>query len=336
VDDFFDPSLLAELETLVVDPAAASAGGTLPFQGLDRELDTFLAAPPGAEVAETLTEAAFVALSPAEMADRTNRLIEICRQSPRPSAVHAVEAFIVFFQALLPTLEPEGARAIRAVFFRLVPTLLHIAWNDFGEREDQRADGHKAVQQLENILFEISSVRLAPSEGQLVFRSIDQMTAFISAGDYALATDVVSSRLLSIIARNKLTRALFRLMEVEVAIQCYLKEKRGYTTPQIHVPDDFVNLSEYGPVRILREDGLDGQVHHLLQVHLPDMPILRDVVLRMVASDGVTHDLRLDALGSAELRLAPGAYAMGLVYEPEAGSAVRPSRSPEGPGPQAH
>ena len=53
-----------------------------------------------------------------------------------------------------------------------------------------------------------------------------------------LRSDVEESTgLLSIISRNKLTRALFRLMEVEVSMQRYLKEKLGYSTPQVRIPE---------------------------------------------------------------------------------------------------
>jgi len=34
------------------------------------------------------------------------------------------------------------------------------------------------------------------------------------------------------------------------------------------------------------------------------------------ADGGLVHDLRFDAVGSAELDLPAGTYSMGLVYEP--------------------
>jgi len=231
--------------------------------------------------------------------------------------VRAVESFIVFFQALLPTLGEEGSREVRRFFFRLAPTLIHIGYNDFSEVDDRRREGRQALQSLENVLIEVSSVRLTPSETELAFRSIDQMAAFIGAGEYAMATEVISTQLLEIIVRNKVMRSLFRIMEVEVNIQRYLKENLGYSTPQIRIPDDFARLAEYGPLRVLKESDLDGAVRCLIQVQIPHVPILRDIVLHLAAADASrSYDLRLDALGSVEVDVPPGVYSLGLVYQP--------------------
>jgi len=315
VEDFFDPSFLSELESLADLPQGEphpSAPASLP-----EKLSTFLDPHPHDGVVQRLDEAGFLALPPALLTERTNALLAICREGGTGDAVLAVENFVVFFQALVPTLREDAARAIKAVFFHLVPTLIHIAYNDFGEGEDAREEGRRALRLLENILIEISSVRLAPSEGQLVFKSIDQLTSFIGVGDYTLANEIISTRLLSIISRNKLTRALYRLMEVEVSIQVYLKERLGYPTPSLRVPEDFEALREYGPIRVLSEEGLDGVVRRFVQVQLPDLPILRDIVLRLVpAQGGAHHDLRFDGLGTAELDVPPGTYGMGLLYEP--------------------
>ena len=54
-----------------------------------------------------------------------------------------------------------------------------------------------------------------------------------------------------------------------------------------------------------------------LQIQIPEIPFLRDIVLHVVAPSGKTYDLRLDALGSTELNLPPGAYSLGLVYQPD-------------------
>jgi hypothetical protein len=161
-------------------------------------------------------------------------------------------------------------------------------------------------------------VRLAPTERELVFKNIDQMASFIAAGEYTMANEVISSQLIGIIRSNKITRALFRLMEVEVSIQRYLKEKLGYLTPQIRVPEDMGPLAEYGPIRVLDEETLDGTHKRFLQVQIPEIPILRDIVLRLVhMGDERAYDLRLDALGSTELAVEPGIYSLGLVYQPE-------------------
>ncbi len=316
MEEFFDPSFLSELESLVALPGAEAHAAFVPTS-LSERLASFLAPRPERGEGAPLDEAGFLDLTPQGVAERTNPLLEVCPHSDRAGAVQAVENLVVFFQALVPTLPEDAARAIKGVFFHLVPTLIHIAYNDFSEREDARREGRQAFQHLETILIEISSVRLAPSESQLVFRSIDQLTAFIGVGDYTLANEVISTRLLSIISRNKLTRALYRLMEVEVSIQRYLKEKLGYSTPQVRIPEDFAVLADFGPIRVFSEEGLDGVPRHFLQVQLPDLPILRDIVPRPGPNrGGLAPDLRSDSLGSAEADLPAGTYGMGLLYEP--------------------
>jgi hypothetical protein len=313
-EDFFDPSFLAELEGL----AAMDKGAPAPLSlssNLSGKLRAFLTGPDPA--APPLGEAAFVELASGPLHERIDVLVEIARGGGRQQAGHAVESFVVFFQALVPTLAEEGARDIKRFFFRLVPTLLHIAYNDFADDLTKRSEGQSALRNLETILIEISNVRLAPSERELVFKNIDQMAAFIAVGEYTMANEVISSQLLEIIRGNKLTRALFRLMEVEANVQVYLKEKAGYLTPQIRIPDDAARLTEYGPVRMLEEDVL-GERKLFLQVQIPEIPILRDIVLRLVnPDDDRIHDLRMDALGSTELTVPPGHYRLGLVYEPE-------------------
>jgi hypothetical protein len=314
VEEFFDASFLEELEGL-----AQAAGTAIPPSptgaDLEQELASFRAPAPGTEA--PLDEAGFVELPPAELAARTNALVESCRRSPRREAVEAVENFIVFFQALVPSLSVEGAREIKRAFFRLVPMLLHIAYHDFAGRDDDREEGRTALRNLESILLEIASIHLAPTESELVFRSIDQLAALVNVGQYAMANELVSTRLLSLIQKNKVTRALYRIMEVEVSVQIYLKEKLGYSTPQIRIPDDFDALAEYGPVRVLREASPEGEPKTFLQVHLPNLPSLRDVVLSLVRDDGlIGYELRLDNLGSVEIDLAPATYRIGLVYQP--------------------
>ena len=315
-EDFFDPSFLAELEELASSHAGAAAPQSI-SQALHDKLAQFLSPLPGSD--HPLTEEEFLALPQPELSARTNDLLDMCRSGGKLDAGRAVESFIVFFQALVPTLPDDGSREIRRFFFRLVPTLIHIAFNDFSDVDDRRDDGRKALSALETVLIEISSVRLAPSESDLVFRSIDQMAAFIGVGEYAMASGIISSQLLSIIERNKLMRYLFRLMEVEANVQVYLKERLGYTTPQLKVPDDFERLREYGPLRILREQHLGGQERWFIQFQIPHIPILRDVVMHLAAKDGEGEDadVRLDAIGSAELAVPPGMYGIGLAYAPQ-------------------
>jgi len=58
-----------------------------------------------------------------------------------------------------------------------------------------------------------------------------------------------------------------------------------------------------------------------LQVQLPDIPILSDIVVHLSEAGGADHRLRLDGLGSVPLDLPAGLYQIGLLYEPEAGRA---------------
>lgn len=306
---FFDDEFLAELQGL-------SAGPRVPLAPLEDDLHTRLADILRRD-GQALDEEAFASL-PAEAAlERTDALLVACRVSPKRGALDAVENFIVFFQALLPTLLGPAAREIQRLFFHLIPALLHIGWHGFGEGEAQGAEGRRALEGLESILLEIAGVRLQPSESELVLRSIDQIARFLGSGEYALADELVSSRLLAVIRKNKVARALYRIMEVEVAIQVYLKEKLGYSTPQIRIPGDFGVLSDYGPLRVLREDGPEGPKTYL-QLQIPDLPRLRDVLVTLMRDDGVIgYELRLDALGSVALDLSSGTWRIGLTYQPE-------------------
>ena len=241
-------------------------------------------------------------------------MIEACRRSPQREAAQAVESFVVFFQALVPTLREEPAREVKATFFRLAPTLLQMAWADFGERVEE---GRLALRQLEALLLEVASVHLAPAESELLFRSLDQLAGLIAGGEYTLAKDLVATPLLGILRKNRVARSLFRLMEVEVAVQSYLKERLGYGTPQLRLPDDMAALSDFGPVRFFEEEDVDGARHCYLQLQLPDIPILSDIVIHLAGDGGEVRDLRLDGLGSVELDVPPGLYRIGLAYAPE-------------------
>jgi hypothetical protein len=308
---FFDDAFLAELEGLAAGPGPE--GPVAPLEDdLHIRLDRLLR-----HGDKTLDEEGFAALPKEEVLERSDRLLETCRLSKKRGALEAVENFIVFLQTLLPTLHGAPAHEMQRVFFRLIPLLLHIAWHDFAGRELDREEGRRALKGLESILLEIAGVRLQPSESELVLRSIDQIAGFLGAGQYAMAEELVSTRLLAIIRSNKVARALYRIMEVEVGIQVYLKEKLGYTTPQIRIPDDFEPLSDFGPLRVLREEGALGPKTYL-EFQIPDLPRLRDVLVTLVREDGaIGYELRLDALGSVELRLSSGTWRIGLTYQPE-------------------
>lgn len=315
-EDFFDSSFLSELQQLASSSLPPGLQATV--AAAQGNLAEFLAPAGTPSRAPVLTEEEFLELPDAEIMARTNALIDVCRQGEPRQAAQAVESFVVFFQALLPTLAPEGAREVKRLFFRLVPTLIHIAYNDFAQEDDKRSEGRAALRNLETVLIEISTIRLTPNETDLVFRSVDQMAAFIGAGEYAMASEIISSQLLSIIARNKLTRALYRLMEVEVQVQAHLKERLGYLTPQIRLPQDVPVLGEYGPLRVFEDSGPEGDSQRFIQIQLPDIPILKDIVLHLVEEGTASsHDLRLDALGSAQLDLPDGMYSLGLIYQPE-------------------
>ena len=320
-NDVFDTAFLTELEGIVAESgmaASSAAPGTALDPAFQEALDAFRRGPSGEA---GLSEEEFVSLASTALAERCNALIEASRKSPRRDAAQAVESFVVFFQALVPTLRDEPAREVKGTFFRLAPTLVQIAWDDFGDRAERRAEGREALRLIESLLLEVASVRLAPAESELLFRSLDQLATLIGSGEYALARDLVAAPLLGILRKNRVARSLFRLMEVEVAIQRYLKEKLGHATPQLRLPDDVPSLSEFGPVRVFDEVGFDGRPTRYLQLQLPDIPILSDIVVHLAADGGgERRDLRLDGLGSVKLDVPSGLYRIGLAYEPESGS----------------
>jgi hypothetical protein len=320
----FDSAFLSELEGLVADSGMAvssAAQGAAVARGFREALAAFLA--PESAGGPPLGEQSFLELTPAQLAERCNGLIQSGRRSPRREAAQAVESFIVFFQALVPTLGREPGREVKATFFRLVPTLVQMAWEDLAEGADRGRESSEALRLLETILLEVSSVRLAPAESELLFKSLDQLSTLIAAGEYALARDVVAAPLLGILRKNRVARSLFRLMEVEVALQKYLQERLGHATPRIRIPDDLPALDEFGPLRVFHEEGPDGGQRAYLQVQLPDIPILSDIVVQLSAGDGSgPRRLRLDGLGSVPFDLPPGLYEIGLLYEPEASRGV--------------
>jgi hypothetical protein len=306
---FFDDAFLAELQ-------AMSVGPEVPTAPVEDDLNTRLAAMLDHE-GTALDEQAFAGLSVEAALARTNALLEACRETPKHGTLDAVENLIVFFQALLPTLREPDAREMLRIFFHLAPALLQIAWHGFGEGETENAEGRRALEGLESVLLEIAGVRLQPTESELVLRSIDQVAHLLAAGQYGTAEELVSSKLLSVIQNNKVARALYRIMEVEVAIQVYLKERLGHPIPQIRIPDDFGPLSEYGPLQVIQEEGPSGTKTYL-QLQLPDLPRLRDVLLTLMRDDGlIGYELRFDALGSVELHIVSGTWRLGLTYEPE-------------------
>jgi hypothetical protein len=318
-DETFDSAFLSELEGLVADSGVAvssAAQGAAGARGYRETLAAFLAPVSAGE--PPLNERVFLELPASALAQRCNGLIESGRASPRHEAAQAVESFVVFFQALVPTLAPESSREVKATFFRLVPTLVQMAWEDLGDEIDRRRDSRASLGLLETILLEVSSVRLAPVESGMLFKSLDQLATLIAAGEYTLARDVVAVPLLGILRKNRVARSLFRLMEVEVALQVYIKERLGHATPRIRIPDDVPALSDFGPLRVFDEEGPDGVRRTYLQVQLPDIPILSDIVVHLSPQDGgLDRRLRLDGLGSVPFDVPPGLYEIGLLFEPD-------------------
>ena len=69
---------------------------------------------------------------------------------------------------------------------------------------------------------------------------------------------------------------------------------------------------------VFDEEGPDGVRRPYLQVQLPDIPILSDIVVHLSPGDGSgERRLRLDGLGSVPFDLPPGLYEIGLLYEPD-------------------
>jgi len=318
-NDTFDSALLSELEGLVADSGVAvssAAQGAADARGYRETLAAFFA--PILPGDPPMAERSFLDLPVAVLARRCNGLIESSRRSSRRDAAQAVESFIVFFQALVPTLAAESSREVKATFFRLVPTLVQMAWEDLDDAGDRRRESRASLGLLETILLEVSSVRLAPVESGMLFRSLDQLATLIAAGEYALAREVVAVPLLGILRKNRVARSLFRLMEVEVALQVYLRERLGHAKPRIRIPEDIPALSEFGPLRVFDEETPDGVRRAYLQVQLPDLPILSDIVVHLSRDDGGDdRRLRLDGLGSVPLDVPPGLYEIGLLYEPD-------------------
>jgi len=86
----------------------------------------------------------------------------------------------------VPTLPADSSREVRATFFRLVPTLVQMAWEDLGEAVDRRRESRASLGLLETILLEVSSVLLAPVESGMLFRSLDQLATLIPPGLYEI------------------------------------------------------------------------------------------------------------------------------------------------------
>ena len=115
-----------------------------------------------------------------------------------------------------------------------------------------------------------------------------------------------------------MARSLFRLMEVEVALQAYVKERLGHATPRIRIPEDVPALADFGPLRVFDEEGPDGARRDLppgAAARHPDPQRHRRPPL--AGRRGEDRRLRLDGLGSVPFDVPPGLYEIGLLYEPD-------------------
>ncbi len=317
-NETFDSAFLSELEGLVTGSelkvSEVAAGGDS-ARGYRETLAAFLA--PHTPGGAPLSESAFLELPESVLGERGTALVEACRRSPRREAAQATESFVVFFQALVPTLGLDAAREVKATFYRLVPTLVQMAWEEVAEGSVVRSETKEVLGLIETILLEIASVRLAPVESGQLFRNLDQLATLIAAGEWTLARDVVAAPLLAILRKNRGKRSLYRLMEGEMALQSYLRERLGREGPHIRVPDDLPKLSEFGPLRVFDEENVEGRQQLFLQVQLPDVPVLSDVVVHLLGDTGNDFRLRLDGLGSIPLDVPAGLYEIALLYEPE-------------------
>jgi hypothetical protein len=310
-DGFFEAGFLGELKALVGEALPAGP----PSELVDGALREFREPPEGEADRTALDAERFAALPAPQRLERTTRLLEICRRGSSPAGARDAESFIVFFQALMPTLPAAEASQVARFFFRLVPTLVQIAFHDVGGDDEAAAEARAALDHLENTLLEIADVHLTPTEAALVFRSLDHLAAMIAGGEYATA-DRVSGQLLDIVSRNRLARALYRLMEAEVGLQHFLKSRLGHLTPQIDLPADEPALAEFGPLRVFVEE-ISGHRQRLMQVHIPGLARLTDVVLHLAPAGGAEgYALRLDPLGACPLDVPDGLYQLGLAYEP--------------------
>lgn len=262
-----------------------------------------------------LTEDAFARLSISRFDARANALIRVCRGGPA-GAARAVQNVVALFWMLGQTLSGETADSIKRLFFRFIPTLIQVAYRDFSDNPVCRADGVQALDKLQQMLVEISSTQLTPSESARALSSIDQMAVFIATGDYPVANSVVGSQLARFMERSRLRRALYHLMQAEAEIDRYIRERLGRGRANIQLPQDVPLLSDYAPLRIFQEPR-GGQPRQLMELQLPNIERPDDVVVRMVGAENrVPIDQRLDALGALELLVPDDSYELGLVYDP--------------------
>jgi len=257
----------------------------------------------------------FAALQGPALDARADALIRVCRQG-RSTAARAAENVVVLLWMLAQTLTGPIATSVRRLFFRFIPTLIHLAHRGFSDDPVRREDGFRALEKLQQVLVEISAATLTPSESAQVLSSVDQLAMFIEAGDYTVANHIVGAQLERFLERNALKRALYHLMQAEAEIERYIRDRLGRGEARIRLPHDVPLLGDYAPLRIFDEPR-GGRVQRLLEVQLPNIQRPEDVVVRLMGAEVRTpFDRRLDALGALELMVPDDSYQLGLVYDP--------------------
>ena len=123
-DETFDSAFLSELEGLVADSGMAVSSAAQGAAGARGYRETLAALPrsrlAGRAAARRRRPSSTCPRPPSPSAATGSS--SPAARSPRRDAAQAVESFIVFFQALVPTLAAESSREVKATFFRLVPT----------------------------------------------------------------------------------------------------------------------------------------------------------------------------------------------------------------------
>ena len=132
-DGLFDPDFLSELEGLVAESGTAvaiAAPGAAALSGLARGAGAFLR-PAGARTARRSTKPAFLALRPSAVSERCNGAHRVLPPQPAPRARRRrSRASSCSSRRWCRPSSEDHSYGVRTTFFRLVPTLVQMAWDD--------------------------------------------------------------------------------------------------------------------------------------------------------------------------------------------------------------
>lgn len=296
-------------------PLAAPSAGLPHRDDLREKLLQILTPVEPGKPSGPLTEDDFASLSTAQFDARANALIRICRGGTA-GAARMVQNVVVVFWMLGQTLTGATGSSFKRLFYRFIPTLIQVAYRDFSDDEDSRAEGARALDRLQQVLVEVSSARLTPLECRHMLSSLEQLEVFIATGDYAIANSVVGVQLRRFMERNRLRRALYHLMQAEAEIDRYVRERLGRSQLSIRLPQDVPHLSDYAPLRIFHEPRR-GRSQRFMELQLPNVERPADVVVRMIGTGSRgPFDKRLDPLCAVDLLVPDDSYRLGLVYDP--------------------